>query len=254
MPDNHYYGCCACIGAAGIGLVPKLQLVRSKDGWGLNLFVPGTVCTRTPAGQQITFTLTTDYPAEGNVGIRLELAEPEEFTLRVRIPGWSEKTGLSVCGEARQAQPGYVQLRRLWHGGDTLTLSLDMTVRAFRPAPYGQQVLMNKVIWGHNYVIPTFDREDPMAARHIALGRGPLMLAQDNRLGYSVDDPIDVAVNSDGSVDARLPERDSAPFPHILEMQIPLADGSWQTLTDYASAGKLWTQESKMAVWLLTRD
>jgi len=24
MSDNHYYGCCACIGAAGIGLVPKM--------------------------------------------------------------------------------------------------------------------------------------------------------------------------------------------------------------------------------------
>jgi hypothetical protein len=32
MSDKHYYGCCACIGAAGIGLVTKMQTLTAKDG------------------------------------------------------------------------------------------------------------------------------------------------------------------------------------------------------------------------------
>ena len=50
-------------------------------------------------------------------------------------------------------------------------------------------------------MIQNFDREDPIAKNHIALRRGPLMLAQENRLGYSVDKPVDIAVKDDGYVD-----------------------------------------------------
>ena len=78
------------------------------------------------------------------------------------------------------------------------------------------------------------------------------MLAQENRLGYSVDDPVDICVGDDGCVDVTFPETEKAPYPHILEVEVPLKDGSRMTVTDYASAGKLWTEESKMAAWMLT--
>ena len=110
---------------------------------------------------------------------------------------------------------------------------------------------MNKVIWGHNYVVSTFDREDPLAKNHIALRRGPVMLAQDNRLGYSVDTPVNIVVNSDGYVDVKLSHTDA--YPCIYAAEIPLSDGNTMKVTDYSSAGKLWTDESKMAVWMLTK-
>ena len=118
--------------------------------------------------------------------------------------------------------------------------------------PYGTQVLMNKVVWGHNYMIPTFDREDPIAKNHIALRRGPVMLAQENRLGCSVDKPVKIKVNKDSYVDAIIPDLKTAPYECIEEVKVPLETGGYITLTDYASAGKLWNEESKMAVWILT--
>lgn len=77
------------------------------------------------------------------------------------------------------------------------------------------------------------------------------MLARDNRLGGSVDEPVSVAVEPDGTVDARL-LRSASPYPCVLQARIPTADGGWFPVTDYASAGKLWTDESKMAVWIKT--
>ena len=127
-----------------------------------------------------------------------------------------------------------------------------MRTQAILPIPYGEQILINEVIWGANYMIPTFDKEDPMAHRHIALRRGPVMLAQENRLGYSVDEPIEVSVEPDGYVKAELTEGNS-PYKCIVEAAVPLADGSMMTVTDYSSAGKLWSEESKMAVWMLTK-
>ena len=95
-------------------------------------------------------------------------------------------------------------------------------------------------------------KEDPKAKFHIALRRGPVILAQENRLGYSVDEPVDIVVE-DGYVDALLPSEDTAPYEHIVDVTVPLEDGRRMTLTDYSSAGKKWNEETKMAAWILTK-
>ena len=45
MSDNHYYGCCACIGAAGLGLVPKMALLKTEKGFAMNLYIDGNMET-----------------------------------------------------------------------------------------------------------------------------------------------------------------------------------------------------------------
>ncbi len=252
MSDNHYYGCCACIGAAGIGLVPKMALFTTKNGFAMNLFFDGSMESATAKGQKIIFKTSTDYPVSGNILITITLEKSEQFELLIRIPAWSKQTSLSVNGVPFAAEQGYVCIEREWCAGDTLELNLDMRTEALYPIPYGHQVLMNKVIWGANYVIPTYDEEDPIAKNHIALRRGPVILAQENRLGYSVDEPVSIRVGEDGYVDVTLAETEIAPYEHILEAEVPLTDGSKMHVTDYASAGKLWTEESKMAAWMLT--
>ena len=147
----------------------------------------------------------------------------------------------------------YLKVNRTWRDGDRIELSLDMRTEAIYPIPYGHEILMNKVIWGKNYMVPTYDKEDSAAANHVALRRGPIVLAQDNRLGYSVDDPVTVVVNKDGYVDVELSKQETAPYQHILEVEVPLKDRRKMTVTDYASAGKSWDEQSKMAAWMLTR-
>ena len=86
----------------------------------------------------------------------------------------------------------------------------------------------------------------------MALVRGPIVLAQENRLGYSVDTPVDIKVNNVGYVDVQEAVQKVAPYKNILELCVPLTDGTLMHVTDYASAGKLWTEKSKMAAWILT--
>ena len=252
MSDNHYYGCCACIGAAGIGLVPKLQLLGADKAIVLNMFINGSVSTLTPAGKDVTLNIETKYPKCKKVKITLDMEGSENFVLCIRKPQWSKNTLVNVNDEqvACDAE-GYVSIDREWKSGDVVYLELDMRTEAVYPIPYESQVLMNKVIWGHNYMIPTYDAEDPIAHNHIALRRGPVMLAQENRLGYSVDQPISVKVNEDGYVDVAKTDKE-IPYNCILKLDIPLSNGNSITVTDYASAGKTWTEESKMAVWMLT--
>ena len=59
------------------------------------------------------------------------------------------------------ANKGYVCLDKVWIPGETIELDLDMRTECIKPISYGHQVLMNHVIWGTNYIIPTYDEEDP---------------------------------------------------------------------------------------------
>lgn len=254
MSDNHYYGCCACIGAAGLGLVPKMALLKTEKGFAMNLYIDGNMETETVTGNKVVFKTETKYPVSGNIRIVVDVSQKEIFTLELRIPAWSKQTKVFVNGMDMEVTEGYVSIDREWSAGDVVELELDMRTEAIYPIPYGHEILMNKVIWGANYVIPTYDEEDPIAKNHLALRRGPIVLAQENRLGYSVDDPVDIKVESDGYVLTTIPEKEIAPYEHMVELEVPLIDGTKMHVTDYASAGKLWNEKSKMAAWILIEN
>ena len=252
MSDNHYYGCCACIGSAGIGLVSKMAVLSTERGIAVNLFLNGKVELTSIGGQKIALHMETGYPVDGAIKIKLEMEKPECFELMVRIPDWSKKTSLLVNGEYIEVRKGYTVIEREWLDGDCIELQLDMQVRLIHPQPYGSQIMMSRMISALDYVIPVYDEEDVLAKKHVALMRGPIVLAQENRLGYSVDDPINLLVNEDGSIDAVFAEKKIAPYKNMLELEIPLVNGTRMHVTDYASAGKTWSEESKVAAWMLT--
>lgn len=252
MSDGSYYGCCACIGAIGFGLAAKMSLLTAENGFAVNLYMDGDITSKTPSGNEIVFKTETDYPVSGKIRIKLLLENPEKMNIMIRNPEWSKTTRLSVNGESTDVCGGYIGIERTWNNGDVIELLLDMRTEAIYPIPYGHDILMNKVIWGLNYVVPTYDEEDPMAKHHIALRRGPVMLAEENRLGCSVDRPADIKVEADGYVNAVIAENKIAPYENMLEMCVPLKNGEFLHVTDYASAGKTLNDESKMAVWMLT--
>ncbi len=253
MIDNHFYGCCACIGSAGNGLVPKMALMSAKDGFCMNLYINGTIDSRTSGNNAVTFITETAYPVSGEVKITLKLEKSENFKMSFRNPYWSEKTEVFVNGETVPVQKGHIVIDKVWNDGDIIEIKLDMRTRAIYPTPYGSRILMTKPVMKTDfYVVPVYDTEDPKAKDHIALMRGPIVLAQDNRLGYSVDDAVSIDTK-DGFVVVEIAEEKVAAFDTILEVKVPLTDGTKMTLVDYSSAGKTWCEESKMAAWILTK-
>ena len=246
MSDNHYYGCCACIGSAGVGLIPKMAMLAANDGYVINLFINGVVKMNTECDAE--FNIQTDYPKTGKVNITVNA--DGEFTLYIRNPHWSDNTEVTVNCEKTEVCDGYIKIRKHWKKGDRVELNLDMRTKVVYPIEYGHEILMNKVIWGHNYMVSTYDEQDPEALNHIALTRGPITLAQDSRNGYSVDEPADIKIEDGGYVEVIIPKESTVQYPHIVEANIPLANGEYMTVTDYASAGKLWSEQSKMAAWI----
>ncbi len=251
--DGDFYGCCICIGSAGIGVALKTAVLVSQKGIVINLFEKGTVTETLANGKKVKLTFDTAYPVCGKVKITVDTDNTEAFTVAVRNPEWSKSTTLCVNGTAAYAASGYITIDSVWHNGDTIEIDFDMRAKAVYPIPYGSQVIMNHVLWGVNYMVATYDEEHPDTKHHIAIQRGPLMLAQDNRFGYSVDDAVSVKVDGDGYVDLVIDDVADAPYSCLLLAKVPTTDGGYFGVTDYSSAGKTWNDESRMAVWFNTK-
>jgi DUF1680 family protein len=84
------------------------------------------------AGQQIVLKQESDYPWHGTIKLSLEIEQPTEFGLNLRIPGWCKQSHLTINGEAfpveQHLHKGYVRIVRSWQSGDSITLDLAMPV------------------------------------------------------------------------------------------------------------------------------
>ena len=82
-------------------------------------------------GVPLSIQQTTRYPWEGSVHLAVAPASPQEFTLFVRIPGWSQQTIVKVNGKAVEhvAAGQYLSIQRRWSAGDVVELEFDMQPR-----------------------------------------------------------------------------------------------------------------------------
>jgi hypothetical protein len=95
----------------------------------VNLYVPSTA---TWAAQRAEFEMTTRYPYEGEIAIKLKrLNGARTFALALRVPAWAKTATVKVNGQPAvvSAQKGYAVVRRSWRAGDTVTLSLPLELR-----------------------------------------------------------------------------------------------------------------------------
>lgn len=99
----------------------------------VHLFADGTATIPLAGGAQVGLKQTTRYPWDGEIALTItELVETGDFTLQVRIPGWSSGASVQVNGESlpasEAAQGQYATIRRVWQVGDVVTVSLPMPV------------------------------------------------------------------------------------------------------------------------------
>ena len=78
----------------------------------------------------VTLIQETAYPWDGTVRVRVAVAEPAKFTLRLRRPGWCRDVGLHIGADPAKwvESRGYVRISRTWADGDELTFEMAMPV------------------------------------------------------------------------------------------------------------------------------
>ena len=245
LSDRTYYGCCACIASAGIGVAPLLAAVNTDGGIKISLYSKGKISAKTPSGQDIELTVDTEYPFDGVVNMTVALENAEELTLYVRVPYWSKTTEIAVNGEKIAAVNGYTAIKRLWKCGDKLSLVFDMEVVAIPAPTYETDELNAEIDWNTGANFKTTDIATEDTPYHVAFRRGPIVFARDARLGESWD-AVDVDAEN---LQASVCDTD---VKANLALCIKQKDGTSFKVIDCASAGKTWSEESEYEVWLPT--
>lgn len=221
--DDFYVTCCNLNGPMGLAYIPYVAVMTSEEGPIVNLYNAGEVNMNTRT-QPLQLTIDTDFPLTGHVVINVNPEKAENFTMKLRIPSWSQNTALSVNGEKVEATPGtYAELNRKWNPGDRIEIDFDMTCRVIN-APLGS----NRA--GDNFQ---------------AVVRGPIVLARDENIDPNFDQPVAIQADENGVV-AITPVQPTLPSTKM-EFLVPTSEGDIH-MVDYASVDG-WNG-SKICTWL----
>jgi DUF1680 family protein len=148
--------CCTSSVPRALALIPMAAWGVRNGGIAINLFVPGTARLALPSGE-VSIHSTTRYPADGDVTLSLGLSSPARFPFAVRVPSWCRTITVTAGGRRwSDARDGFIEIDRPWRDGDSVSVQLDL-------APL--------VVSG----APTYPN-------HVAIQRGPQVLAADERL------------------------------------------------------------------------
>lgn len=223
--------CCMASAPRGLLLTPRWAVMTAPDGPVVNLYAPGTASVKLPDGAEVKIVQETDYPVGDQIKLTISPAHKQRFTLSLRIPAWSQRTALAVNGETVACAPGkYAKLDREWTPGDQVLLTLDLRGRVL-PAPSG--------------------------APQLALMRGPILLALDNRLVPSTPTAVWLNTNTDGFVE--LKPLAAKPAWAWMAFEVPFQVhpshfyGRYTTnlaMCDFSSAGNAWNEKNLYRTWL----
>lgn len=140
--DHHrrrWYGC-ACCPSNVARFIPSLgsyiYLAGEKDIF-VNLYA-GSETKVYLENTEVKLIQKTRYPWDGEVDIEVNPANPAEFSLHLRIPGWCKGFDLHVNGkpiETLSLKKGYIRLKRTWKPGDRVQLNMKMPVEVVAADP-----------------------------------------------------------------------------------------------------------------------
>ena len=210
------YGCCACIGSAGVAIMPISSVMISKNGLTVNQFMNGSFKTRL-GDANVTVTLATDYPYDGKISVKVDTDAPVSFDLAIRVPEYA-KGEMTVNGEIAKANElGYTVISRKWDGTESLEIDIPLELKT--------HLLNGKV----------------------AVTRGAIVYALD---------PRNQNVNAVVTTEIAKAEKFTPHFAARDARRITFSNGECALFTDFASAGANWNEPENnlMTVWVDTAE
>jgi hypothetical protein len=127
---NEWYDttCCPPNLERTLASLPGYFYSTSSDGVYVHQYDNSQLDWRLENGTGLKIQQKTNYPWDGSVEIGVTPVQPTEFTLFVRIPGWTETAKVAVNEKVivGAVASQYLPIRRRWSGGDTVTLQFNM--------------------------------------------------------------------------------------------------------------------------------
>jgi uncharacterized protein len=128
-PDESFW-CCTGTGVEEFAkFADTIYFSRGSDVY-VNQFIASTLDWKE---EGFGIDQVTKFPEEQGTTLKVKTVRPGVRTIHVRIPGWTTKDAeIKINGHALEAiaDPGsYLAIRRAWKDGDTVSVSLPMTLR-----------------------------------------------------------------------------------------------------------------------------
>jgi hypothetical protein len=119
------------------GSLPGYFYSTSNDGLYVHLYDNSQLDWHLEDHTELKITQKTNYPWDGNVEITVTPAQVSEFTLYLRIPGWSDHPQVTINGKSLPGpKPGeYLAVRRPWSPGDVIHLQAEMAPQVVEANP-----------------------------------------------------------------------------------------------------------------------
>ncbi len=210
---NYYYGCCNCIGAAGVALLNTFGVSRAEAGFAINNYER----LRAKVGD-FDVTVNGSLCKKGKCIVKIDRSPKTPAAALLRIPDWSCDFSVKINGApVGEIQPetteysGYMKIYRQWQSGDTIEIKAKVPVKRL--------ILNDKA----------------------AFTKGFYVLARDEMLDDNFYEPIDInAKFSAGKNEVKC------------QISYNAVENSGETVKfiDYASAGQNYDEEHcKITVW-----
>jgi uncharacterized protein len=122
--DGH---CCLSSGPRGIALLPTFAITTDANGAVVNLFNPGIAHLKLDDGSPIDIEISTNFPSEGQVRIRVNNPKQREFSVKLRHPAWSPKMSSNL--NWKESPDGYRVIRKKWKSGEVISINLSLKTR-----------------------------------------------------------------------------------------------------------------------------
>lgn len=222
--------CCSANGPRGYLMIPRYAVMMAPDEIYLNLYSEMTASTTISGKKKIVLEQNTDYPVDDIISITVTPDKAEVFTISLRIPNWSNHTSIRVNAEIiDDINPGtYKKIKRKWNKGDKIELQLDLR---------GRLVRLNN---------------------HVAILRGPIVLARDSRFSDGFIDEAAAIQNKDGYVELEIAEKKpeevwmafTAPVKLGTDTEALSNQPAQIHFCDFYSAGNTWDRTTRYRVWL----
>jgi DUF1680 family protein len=128
-PDESFW-CCTGTGVEEFAKFADTIYFRRDSDVYVNQFIASTLDWKE---ENFGIEQSTKFPEEQGTTLKIKTSRPGVRTVHVRIPGWTTKDAeVKINGRSLEAvaDPGsYLAIRRLWKDGDTVSVSLPMTLR-----------------------------------------------------------------------------------------------------------------------------
>ncbi|WP_370479480.1 aceric acid hydrolase [Tamlana flava] len=163
--------CCAPNVTRTLAQVNNYAYNISEEGLYVNLYGSNHLKTETSKGENIEIEQRTNYPWDGKINLEITKSPKKEFSIFMRIPGWSEGSEIKINGmsfNSSMVSGSYSKLTRKWKKGDVIELNVPMPVQLMQANPLVEE-----------------------AKNQVAVKRGPIVYCLE-----TADLPVKVSINN----------------------------------------------------------